>query len=55
MGYISSSELDSLCHKEQFLVNKMWSVLTQSVYMANQTTLGSLKRFIFVIEGLSVD
>jgi len=33
----------------------MWNVLTQSILSNNFTTLSSIKRFIFVIEGLTID
>lgn len=41
--------------KEAFLIDRMWNVLIQSNNSQVYTTLGQLKRFIFVIEGLSPD
>ena len=55
MGYLSHNKLESLTDKEVFLINRMWNVLTQSNLSYNYTTLNSIKRFIFVIEGLTIN
>ena len=55
MGYLSQDKLDKLTENEMSLVKRMWNVLTQSILSNNLTTLSSVKRFIFVIEGLSID
>ena len=53
MGYTTSHSV--LAEDEHFLVERMWSVLTQSVQSDDLTNLASLKRFIFVIEGLTIN
>ena len=55
MGYLSQDKFDKLTENEMSLVKRMWNVLTQSILSNNLTTLSSIKRFIFVIEGLAID
>ena len=53
MDYIS--HVEDLTVEEKFLTEKMWNVLVQSYRGTHLTTLGSLKRFVFVVEGLTVE
>ena len=55
MGYLSSDRLQNLTEKELSLVKRMWNVLIQAILSNNLTTLSSIKRFIFVIEGLTIN
>ena len=55
MGYLSRNIYDALSEYEVFLVDRMWNVLTQSNLSIDQTNLSSIKRFIFVIEGLTIN
>ena len=55
MGYLSSDKLENLTENEYSLVKRMWNVLIQAILSNNLTTLSSIKRFIFVIEGLTIN
>jgi len=53
MGYIASLNVEDLGAREAHLVAKMWRILVKSHNPeGNLTSINSLKRFIFIIEGL---
>ena len=59
MGYLqdwSKASINNL-QREQFLVDQMWLVLIEAnqverTYKCTVATLGALKRFLYVIDGL---
>ena len=55
MGYSTSDSEPKLGDLERSLLEQMWQVLLQSNTSSTHTTLGALKRFLFIIEGLTVE
>ena len=55
LDYISSDNLSTMRGQERGLVLQMWNVLLQSNASQTHCTLGAIKRFLFVIEGLTLD
>ena len=55
MDYITSDQLSKMQDHEHSLVLQMWNVLLQSNASETHCTLGAIKRFLFVIEGLTLD
>ena len=54
MGYCTSDNDEKLSELEKSLLEQMWQVLLQSNSSETHSTLGALKRFLFIIEGLTV-
>ena len=55
MGYSTSDSLDRMGELERGLLEQMWQVLLQSNSSETHCTLGAIKRFLFIIEGLTVN
>ena len=53
MGYSTSDREDRMGELERSLLEQMWQVLLQSNASETHCTLGAIKRFLFIIEGLT--